>query len=30
MIDRGLSDRQIFDALRKDDGPLMLRPHLLP
>jgi hypothetical protein len=30
MIEKGLSDRQIFDALRKEDGPLMLRPHLRP
>jgi hypothetical protein len=30
MIDRGLSDREIFDALLKQDGPLLLRPHLMP
>jgi hypothetical protein len=30
MIDQGLSDRQIFDALLKEAGPLLLRPHLLP
>ncbi len=30
MIDRGLTDRQILDALRKDAGPLLLRPHLKP
>jgi hypothetical protein len=30
MIDSGLSDRQIFDALLKEHGPLMLRPHLTP
>jgi Protein of unknown function (DUF3179) len=30
MIDRGLTDRQIFDELLKEAGPLLLRPHLLP
>lgn len=30
MIDEGLTDRQIFDRLLKQDGPLLLRPHLLP
>jgi hypothetical protein len=30
MIDRGLTDRQIFDELVKEHGPLSLRPHLLP
>ena len=30
MIDRGLTDREIFDALRKDAGPLLTRPHLKP
>jgi hypothetical protein len=30
MIDRGLTDRQIFDELLKEFGPLLLRPHLLP
>ncbi|MFL5339893.1 MAG: DUF3179 domain-containing (seleno)protein [Gemmataceae bacterium] len=30
MIDRGLTDRQIFDELLKKDGPLLLRPHLKP
>lgn len=30
MIDRGLSDQQIFDQLLKDRGPLLLRPHLKP
>ena len=29
-IDRGLSDRQIFDELLKERGPTLLRPHLLP
>jgi hypothetical protein len=30
MIDSGLSDRQIFDELLKESGPLVLRPHLTP
>jgi hypothetical protein len=30
MIDRGLSDKDIFDELRKDAGPLVMRPHLRP
>jgi hypothetical protein len=30
MIDKGMTDRQIFDALLRDAGPLMLRPHLMP
>jgi hypothetical protein len=30
MIDRGLSDAQIFDELLRDSGPLLLRPHLMP
>jgi Protein of unknown function (DUF3179) len=30
MIERGLSDQQIFDQLLKDRGPLLLRPHLKP
>jgi hypothetical protein len=30
MIDQGMSDREIFDALLKEGGPLLLRPHLLP
>jgi hypothetical protein len=30
LIDKGLTDRQIFDELLKDSGPLLLRPHLLP
>lgn len=29
-IDRGLTDRQIFDALLKEAGPLLVRPHLKP
>jgi hypothetical protein len=30
MIDQGMTDRQIFDKLLKDAGPLLTRPHLLP
>jgi hypothetical protein len=30
MIDRGLSDWQIFDELLQKHGPLLLRPHLAP
>jgi hypothetical protein len=30
MIDEGLTDRQIFDAIVKEQGPLVLKPHLLP
>jgi hypothetical protein len=30
MIDKGLSDRQIFDELLKEAGPLLTRPHLMP
>jgi hypothetical protein len=30
MIEQGLTDRQIFDALVKEHGPLLLRPHLAP
>jgi hypothetical protein len=29
-IDEGLTDRQIFEQLLKERGPMMLRPHLLP
>ena len=29
-IDQGLSDREIFEELRKEQGPTLLRPHLLP
>jgi hypothetical protein len=29
-IDRGLTDRQIFEELLKEHGPTLLRPHLLP
>jgi hypothetical protein len=30
MVDRGMTDRQIFDELLKEAGPLLLRPHLKP
>ncbi len=30
LIDQGLSNRQIFEQLLKEQGPAMLRPHLLP
>lgn len=30
MIDDGLTDRQVLDALLKKEGPLLLRPHLMP
>jgi hypothetical protein len=30
LIDKGLTDKQIFDELRKQHGPDLLRPHLLP
>jgi hypothetical protein len=30
MIDRGLTDRQIFDELVKEHGPALTRPHLGP
>jgi hypothetical protein len=29
-IDRGMTDRQIFEEMRKTYGPLLTRPHLLP
>ncbi len=29
MIDKGLSDKEIWDELKKSQGPLMLKPHLL-
>lgn len=29
-IDKGLTDRQIFEELIKEKGPDLLRPHLLP
>jgi hypothetical protein len=30
LIDKGLTDTQILEALLKDHGPDLLRPHLLP
>jgi hypothetical protein len=30
LIDDGLTDRELFDRLLKEHGPLLLRPHLLP
>jgi hypothetical protein len=30
LIDQGKSDREIWDSLLKDRGPLMLKPHLMP
>jgi hypothetical protein len=30
LIDKGLTDRQILEALLKEHGPELLRPHLLP
>jgi hypothetical protein len=30
MIDKGLTDQQIFEELLKEQGPDLLRPHLLP
>jgi hypothetical protein len=30
LIDKGLTDKEIWDALLKENGPLMTRPHLLP
>jgi hypothetical protein len=29
-IDQGLTDRQIIEQLLKEQGPTLLRPHLLP
>ena len=29
-IDKGLTDRQIFEQLFKEHGPPLLRAHLLP
>jgi hypothetical protein len=29
MIDKGMDDKQIFDDLRAERGPLLTRPHLL-
>ncbi len=30
LIDKGMTDRQIFDDLLKESGRLLLRPHLKP
>jgi hypothetical protein len=30
MIDQGLTDRQILASLRKEQGPQLFQPHLLP
>jgi hypothetical protein len=30
MIDKGMTDRQIFEAILKEQGPGLLRPHLMP
>lgn len=30
LMDRGMTDREIFDELLKEAGPLLLRPHLMP
>ena len=30
LIDKGLTDRQVFERLLKDRGPDLLRPHLAP
>jgi hypothetical protein len=30
LIDKGLTDRQVFEEILKDEGPDLLRPHLLP
>ncbi|HEX3149068.1 MAG TPA: DUF3179 domain-containing (seleno)protein [Gemmataceae bacterium] len=30
MIDKGLDDKQIFDELRAERGPLLVKPHLKP
>ena len=30
LVDRGLSDRQIFEKLLAQEGPGLLQPHLLP
>ena len=30
LIDKSLTDRQIFERLLKEQGPDLLRPHLLP
>ena len=30
LMDEGLTDRQIYERLRKDHGGDLVRPHLLP
>jgi hypothetical protein len=30
MMDQGMDNRAIFDALRKKHGPLLTKPHLKP
>jgi Protein of unknown function (DUF3179) len=30
LIDKGMDDKQIYDNLKAERGPLMTRPHLLP
>ncbi len=30
LIDKGLTDAQVFEQLQKEHGPDLLRPHLLP
>jgi hypothetical protein len=30
LIDKGLTDKQIYEQLLKEQGPEMVRPHLLP
>ena len=30
LIDKGWTDRRIFEHLLKEHGPELLRPHLLP
>jgi hypothetical protein len=29
MIDKGMDDKQIFDDLRAERGPMLTKPHLL-
>jgi hypothetical protein len=29
-IDKGLTDKQIFEELLKEHGPTLLKPHLIP
>ena len=30
MIDQGMSDKQVYEALLKEHGTELIRPHLLP